>query len=672
MTIKKNISAFPLYVLFLVILVPVSFLMLWFSMMLMENGEKAILSMTEKELLALSEAYNQSIQQLYSSGQLQEKLLKLSALSSAHMIARYPEITGDQLKSLALENHLARIDVLDSSGRVIASSSENLEIPYYPGLKFLTSARRNEIIIWSTERSDSIIGIPFRSYKLAAVRTENNGAVVVYLDESFVASVMTYASVSKLVKDVGTSPGFAYIAVQGFEGIISASGRVSQLSKIEDDSTLLSVVRIQRAKVREMDFRGKNIYEVVSPLNYEGVPKGVIRIGIYLDDYKKIISEYRQRILLMFVFLWLTVFFSIIASIFGLRYFSVKKELHSAESVTSKLVDSANYGIFIVNKDRKFIRVNEYGRNLFGFGNKDIRKIKYGDYFKEDELFIGRTSETEREIKDLLVNITLPSGKREEFLLDTVILRNRDEIIGTVSLLKDFRYYKIEKELETEKEKLKDISQMTSTIAHELRNPLNAVSIAAQRLEMELELKEGDERKSVLSMLSSAVGTLERKLGNLLMFAKTAKSSGMPVEVLQVLSDLKKIHGLVSIEITSDSDEIIIYGDKTDFYRLFDNMIDNSVKAGARNIFVALHDRGTFLDVEFKDDGQGIKDIHSGSVFEPYFTTSPSGTGLGLYIVKKIVEEYKGSICLESFADKGAVFKFTLSKNEKSAGEKNI
>ncbi len=659
MTYRKN---FPLYGLLLGLIVTVTFLMFWFSMMLMKNGEKAILSMTEKELLALSSAYSQSIQQLYSSGQVKDNLLKLFALSAAHMVAKHPDISGEELRIIALENNLARIDVLDSAGRVVSSSSENLEIPYYPGLKFLTSGRRNEIIIWSTERTDSIIGIPFRSYKLAAVRTEGNGAVVVYLDESFVSSVMTYASVSKLVKDVGTSPGFAYVAVQGFEGIISASGRIEQLSKIEDDSILLSVVRIQKAKVREAVFRGKVIYEVVSPLSYEGVPKGVIRIGIYLDDYQKIISEYRQRIVLMFVFLWLTLFFSFIAAVLGLRYFSVKKELLSAESVTSKLVDSANYGIFIVNRELEFIRINEYGRALFGIGNIDIRKLKYKEIFGKDELCIVKTSANEREIKDLLVNIDLPSGKKEEFLLDTVVLRNPDGIIGIVSLLKDFKFFKIERELETEREKLKDISQMTTSIAHELRNPLNAVSIAAQRLEKEIDFSEEDERKDILKMMSSAVESLERKLGNLLMFAKTSKSAGLPVDMIQVLLDLKKIHGLIRIHVKPSGSEVFITGDKTDFYRFFDNMIDNSIKAGSKNIWIEVTDGKESIEILFSDDGSGIPYKHRDDIFEPYFTTNPSGTGLGLFIVKKIVEEYGGDVVLANLREKGASFRITLSK----------
>ncbi|MBN1149888.1 PAS domain-containing sensor histidine kinase [candidate division WOR-3 bacterium] len=670
MFFKKSGFSIPLYPVVFVILVPVSFLMIWFSMLLMDNGEKAVLSMTEKELLALSEAYNQSIQQLYSSGQVKEKLLKLFAISTAHIIEKNPQITAEDLKSVVIENNLARIDILDSTGRVTVSSSEDLEIPYYPGLKFLTSGKRNEIIIWSTERADSIIGIPFRSFKLAAVRTDDNGAVVVYLDESWVASVMSYASVSKLVKDVGTSPGFAYVAVQGFEGIISASGKITQLCKIEEDSVLLSSVRLQKPIVRETDFRGKRIYEVISPLSYEGVPKGVIRIGIYLDDYQKIISDYRGRILFMFLFLWLAVLLSIIASVLGIRYFSLRRELHSAESVTTKLVDSSNYGIFIVNAQGKFLRINEYGRQLFGLGNKDEKKMKYGESFPDDELHIKRTYENEREMKDVIVDIVLPSGKKEEFLLDTVMLRENDEIIGVVSFLKDFKYFKIEKELQSEKEKIRDISRMTSAIAHELRNPLNAASIAVQRLQREFEFKEEDERKTILAMLSSAVDSLERKLGNLLMFAKTSKSSGVEVDLLVVLSDLKKIHGPVNMITQSDSESIVIKGDKTDFYRLFDNLIDNSIKAGAENIRINIAGMGEKVLIYFEDDGHGIDERHSEEIFEPYFTTSPSGTGLGLYIVKKIAEDYEGSVEVEKKRNNGAMFKIVLSKNVKNRDEK--
>ncbi|KQC14036.1 MAG: hypothetical protein APR63_06450 [Desulfuromonas sp. SDB] len=657
---KKIVPISTLLVIIWVVIV-ITVLMIWLAIMLLHNGETAINDMYERNLMALATSYTQSFQQLYAAQQMEEKLLKLNSLSIAHMIDHLDNISDPLLARIALENNLARIDKIDQNGKVVATSSPHLEVPYYPGLKFLISGRREEIIIWATEMVDTTIGIPFRNYKVAAVRSEDGGAIVVYLDESFVSSVLFYASVSRLVKEAGTTPGMAYLAMQNFEGIVSASGKVEHLTRIENDLFIQDVLTEQIPLTRKTNFKGTEIYEVIAPLIYEGYPWGVLRIGVYVDDYRSLLTGYQRRIFLMFFFSWIALLLAVAIGILGYHYFSLKRQLSSTETITSNLVDSANYGIFVVNRDLAFIRVNQYGRNLFGLGDIKIKHSSYKNVFPQDEIFIERTRESGRELKDSLQILSFPGGRQEEFLIDTVILREQGIPLGIVAFVKEFKQIRKERELESEKKKLKEISQIMSSIAHELRNPLNGISLAVQRINKEFNLENNAELESLVKLLSSEVGKLENKLSNFILFAQPITPGQGRVNLMEIVNDLEKISSC-PISIKSDVSEIMIPGQRSFLYRMFENLIDNSLKAKATNVDIEVINKSDQVIVTIADNGEGIPSSYLQDIFKPYFSTSPSGTGLGLYIVNQIVQNYQGSIEVESTPGEGTIFKINLRK----------
>ena len=659
---KKRKIDIAIYLILLWVLIGITLSMVWVGISLSRNSEKAILMMIEKDIMAIAASYSQSFHQLYSAQQMEENLLKVNALTIAHMIDHIPDISDILLSEIALENQLARIDKLDSFGRVITSSSPDLEVPYYPGLKFIISGRRNELIIWATDRVDSIIGIPFRNYKLAAIRSEDGGAIVVYLSEGYVNSILFHASVSRLVKEAGTSPGMAYIALQNFDGIVSASGRVEQLTKIENDMFLQEVIRNQIPEIRKSIFKGNEIYEVVSPLSYQGFPWGVIRIGFYLSDYNQMITNYKQRIFLMLFFSWIALLLILVVGILGFRYLSLKRELYSIETMTAKLVDSSNYGIFIVDNDLKIIQINQYGLNMFGLGSSQVKRVSYDKLFAEDELYISRTWRMKREIKDSLQKLKFSDGKEEEFLIDTLLLKENGNPVGVVSFLKEFKHVKIERELKAEKEKLREISEITTTIAHELRNPLNGISLAVQRIKKEFDIEKNEELSLLIDILSKETVALEKKLSNLLVFAKPISTEGTSINIVEIIKDLVNIYDTPKIKITTTKEKIIITGDKSYLYRLFDNLIDNAKKAMAKSLIITIDYKDETVFISVKDDGLGISKKYLKDIFKPYFSTSPTGTGLGLYIVKRIVTEYNGTINVRSEENRGTEFSIVLRK----------
>jgi two-component system nitrogen regulation sensor histidine kinase NtrY len=122
------------------------------------------------------------------------------------------------------------------------------------------------------------------------------------------------------------------------------------------------------------------------------------------------------------------------------------------------------------------------------------------------------------------------------------------------------------------------------------------------------------------------------------------------------------------IYFSSEEDEIIIKFDRTQLIRVVTNLIKNSVHAIAQKlpeeprIFVKVLSEDHSVSISVTDNGVGVSEEHKHKIFEPKFTTKSSGMGLGLAMVKNIVETYNGHIILDSSLGKGTTFIVTFPK----------
>jgi signal transduction histidine kinase len=108
--------------------------------------------------------------------------------------------------------------------------------------------------------------------------------------------------------------------------------------------------------------------------------------------------------------------------------------------------------------------------------------------------------------------------------------------------------------------------------------------------------------------------------------------------------------------------------------QVFMNLADNAVRIGAKNIWVRVAERGEFVRVEFADDGPGVPTLYGSRIYDPFFTgrKDGSGTGLGLYLSRQIVESHRGSIWHEARSGGGAVFVIEVPALAKGAAESPV
>jgi len=226
------------------------------------------------------------------------------------------------------------------------------------------------------------------------------------------------------------------------------------------------------------------------------------------------------------------------------------------------------------------------------------------------------------------------------------------------------------------REKLAVLGQLAGGIAHDLRNPLGAISNAAYFLNLVLE-EPGPEVKEMLEILNKEVRTSERIIRSLLDFARTKAPVRREVDLNAVVRRaLTHADVPESVEVVSRLDEELptIQADPDQLAQVFDNIIRNAVQAmpaGGQLSVISeqlsvnsdqspISNLQSPVSISFTDTGVGIPEENLGKLFEPLFTTKAKGIGLGLALTKMLVEGHGGTIEVESEVGKGSTFTVRL------------
>jgi len=221
-------------------------------------------------------------------------------------------------------------------------------------------------------------------------------------------------------------------------------------------------------------------------------------------------------------------------------------------------------------------------------------------------------------------------------------------------------------------EKQADISDLTSTIAHEIRNPIAAAKSLVQQM--------GEDPASIENVEYAKVAIeeldrVERRISHLLKYAKEEDYQFGLVSIASVVdAALVQMKGkLDTAKIAAVRNYIggpTVKADAEKLKSVFVNIIDNAIDSFAdvaegRRLDLYVENGGRLATVRIRDNGRGIPPDKIDRIFNPFFTTKDHGTGLGMAISKKIVEAHTGTLEVESTVGRGTEFQVTLPLPEK-------
>lgn len=204
------------------------------------------------------------------------------------------------------------------------------------------------------------------------------------------------------------------------------------------------------------------------------------------------------------------------------------------------------------------------------------------------------------------------------------------------------------------------------SITHELKSPLSGIKLMNETLRIR-ELNK-DQQKQLLTNSLSEVDRLENLVENVLIAAKLENHYGFSKEPISLSQICQSIYtnykSREDIHLTATIEEgIIINGDKTCLQSILSNLIDNAIKYAENTaVKIELAKKNKYIELIVSDQGKGIPQEEREKVFEKFYrigneeTRSSKGTGLGLHIVKQLVEFHQGKIQIEDNLPKGSRF----------------
>jgi signal transduction histidine kinase len=240
-------------------------------------------------------------------------------------------------------------------------------------------------------------------------------------------------------------------------------------------------------------------------------------------------------------------------------------------------------------------------------------------------------------------------------------------------LLRSIRYaverHKMVQDLKHSNEELE---RFASVVSHDLKTPLNSISGAAQIISMHLSEGMDPKGKEYLEMINQQVKWMASLIDGILEYSRISYQTVENVQKISLedlIADVSTVvSGYENIEIIKEKEFPDIYGNKTEIRQVFQNLIDNAAKYMDKEkgkIILDVQDRKREWEFVVADNGPGISEEDFEMIFEIFRTVRrhSKGTGLGLALVKKIVEKYNGKIWVESVLGKGSSFHFTFPKN---------
>ena len=212
---------------------------------------------------------------------------------------------------------------------------------------------------------------------------------------------------------------------------------------------------------------------------------------------------------------------------------------------------------------------------------------------------------------------------------------------------------------------------MAAGIAHEVRNPLNALQINLQILEQELGELVPDRAAhvyAVLAKISKELASLDHFVAEFLRFARPPRLKIEPVHVRALLGDLTTFIAPefrkkdVALMLAHEHAPLVVEADNFQLKHAVLNLLLNALQAsrpGSEVVMEASRGGGS-LAIEIRDSGEGIAPDKIEQMFDVFFTTREGGTGLGLPIARRIIEEHGGSLELSSRLGSGTIARITL------------
>lgn len=361
--------------------------------------------------------------------------------------------------------------------------------------------------------------------------------------------------------------------------------------------------------------------------------------------------------------------------------YKTRRKLERQKRFINSLLENSPDAIALLDARRKIVMWNSAASDLFGYKQAQLLG-KALEKLAVDESLI-RSVLKEAEKKGKVFGVELPMMTRDQQQLPVSISVSEIESASEkeanfLVVMRDASELRKMRDKVIDAERLSAMAKIAGAVAHEVRNPLNSIMLNLDLLEDELPTRASERLTKQLAIFREEIEKLNAIVTNYLSLSRLTKSD-FKIKSLQTVLDnaIERYRQSATEQLAEDGKTLIIHKrydtpktisvmiDENQFSRVLLNLIQNAVEAAYKEklieIEIACLEKENNVVIEIHDNGDGIAEETREKLFTPFFSTKSGGTGLGLYIVREILETHRGEIDLRNRpTGKGAVVRLTL------------
>jgi signal transduction histidine kinase len=473
-------------------------------------------------------------------------------------------------------------------------------------------------------------------------------------------------SLSYLLNQVGQEAGVEYIMLQNQDGIVFASKKIASMPKLTDDPFLIQSLSSDTTSNRVLVFQGRQVLETVKVFKARDFD-GVFRVGLSLYGYSQIAAGVKRQV-------WFVVAALIVLGMLGFgliagfqNYDLLRAGLDKARIISQGLLDSIPGPVLAVDSHLRITDINSMARNSLGIPPAILSGSEYSVAFPDDpfhfaQIMIGKRSASFEK--------TMGVNDHQYYITTTPLISPDGRSLGAIAIAQDITDVRTLEGMAESRRRLSELGALAASMAHEIRNPLNAIGITIQRMRNEIQpASSQDEFLRFLDGLKSEIKRLNDIIEKFLAVARSVRPEIAPISVRELISNVVELFkSQAESQKTSLAwqapGDITFECDHASLTQALVNIVKNSLEAlgSGGNIQITASAADDKVRITVDDDGPGILDI--ASAMKPFYTTKKNGTGLGLATASKILADHGGELVIESSSGKGCRVDFLIPRKK--------